>query len=269
MLQSRPFGEDVSMQPDILFIHGAFTRAARWDAWLSFFTAAGHRCIAPSLPAHDPPDPGGLARLTFQDYVRAVCDVHATFARPPVVIGHSMGGLIAQHLAVRAECAALVLISSTPPWPTRGTRHALPYLLPYFLPVMTGRAIRANPEAAKKLVLHDLTPDEQQAQVPIFAYESGKAYRTVVFGRAPVPEGAVSCPVLCVNGGADRMLAGSVGGSLAAFYTADHMIFPGRGHSLVAASLVEPVATSVRAWIDGLNLGEPVAPGSFRQHAIV
>jgi len=257
------------MRPDILFIHGAFTRAARWDPWVSFFTAAGHRCVAPSLPAHDPPDPKGLARLTFADYVAAVTEVHATFARPPIVIGHSMGGLIAQHVAARAECAALILISSTPPWPTRGTRYALPYLLPYFLPVVSGRTIRANPEAALKLVLHDLSPVEQHEQLPIFAYESGKAYRTVVFGRARVAEGAVTCPVLCVNGGADRMLASSVGGSLAAFYTADHLVFPGHGHSLVAASLVETVATSVRDWIDRLDLHEPGAGASFGERAVV
>ncbi len=257
------------MRPDILFIHGAFTRARRWDPWVSFFTAAGYRCIAPSLPAHDPPDPRGLARLTFADYVTALAEVHSGFARPPIVIGHSMGGLIAQHLATRAECAALILISSTPPWPTRGTRYALPYLLPYFLPVVAGRTIRANPEAAIKLVLHDLTAAEQREQVPMFAYESGKAYRTVVFGRARVPEGAVTCPVLCVSGGADRMLAGSVGGSLAAFYTADHMVFPDRGHSLVAGSLVGTVASAVRDWIDRVALCEPATDASFRRRAVV
>ena len=255
------------MLPNILFIHGAFTRAARWDPWVSFFTAAGYRCVAPSLPAHDPPDPSALAKLRFADYLAAVAAVHRTFDRPPIVIGHSMGGLVAQHLAASADCAALVLISSTPPWRTRGTRFALPYLLPYLLPVLAGRPIRANPEAAIKLVLHDLSPAEQQELVPIFAYESGKAYRTVVFGRARVAEGAVRCPVLCVNGGDDRMLSRSVGGRLAAYYMADHIVFPGHGHSLVAGSLVETVATSVRDWID--RLSPDVHAASFRRRAVV
>jgi pimeloyl-ACP methyl ester carboxylesterase len=237
------------VRPDILFIHGAFTRGARWRSWLRYFNAAGYRCYAPSLPAHDPPDPRALSRLTFADYVDAFTAIHARFDTPPIVIGHSMGGLVAQHLATRRECAALVLLSSTPPWPTRGTRYALPYLLSYVVPVITGRPIQASAKAARDLVLHDLTPAEQRELASIFAYESGKAYRTLVFGRGRVRAGAVDCPVLCVNGGQDRLLAQSVGGKLARFYRADHMVLAAHGHSLVAESLIRTVAMPVRAWL--------------------
>jgi pimeloyl-ACP methyl ester carboxylesterase len=253
VLELRRKGDRFMQQPDILFVHGAFTRAARWQPWVSFFTAAGYRCVAPSLPGHDPPDPALLAKLTFMDYVNAVAEVHRTFVRPPIVIGHSMGGLIAQHLAARAECAALVLVSSTPPWPLRGTRHTLPYLSSYVLPALAGRTIRVNSSAARDLVLHDLAPAEREELLSILAYESGKAYRTMVLGLAPVAAGAVRCPVLCVSGGADRMLAPSVGRRLAKFYGADHIVVPGHGHSLVAASLVGAVAVSVREWLDGLG----------------
>jgi pimeloyl-ACP methyl ester carboxylesterase len=239
------------LRPDILFIHGAFTRGARWRPWVRYFSAAGYRCFAPSLPAHDPPDPAALAELTFADYVEALARVHATFQTPPIVIGHSMGGLVAQHIAARLECAALVLLSSTPPWRTRGTRHALPYLMSYVLPVVTGRPIKASESAAKTLVLHDLTPAEQRALAPTFAYESGKAYRTVVFGQSPVDRDAVKCPVLCVNGGKDRLIASSVGVRLAQFYNADHIVLAANGHSLVADSLIPTVAAPVRAWLAG------------------
>jgi pimeloyl-ACP methyl ester carboxylesterase len=245
------------VRPDILFIHGAFTRGARWRSWLRYFTAAGYRCYAPSLPAHDPPDPAALSRLTFADYVAFFADIHARCDAPPIIIGHSMGGLVAQHLAARRECAALVLLSSTPPWPTRGTRYALPYLLSYVLPVITGRPIRATARAARDLVLHDLTPAEQRELAPIFAYESGKAYRTLVFGRGRLRADAIDCPVLCVNGGDDRLLAQSVGGKLARFYRADHMVFAAHGHSLVAESLIRTVAVPVRTWLarHGLDHG--------------
>jgi pimeloyl-ACP methyl ester carboxylesterase len=187
--------------------------------------------------------------LRFDDYVDAIAKVVGTFDRPPILIGHSMGGLIAQHLAARSECAALVLLSSTPPWRPGGTRHTLPYLLSYALPVLAGRPLRATSRAARDLVLHDLTAAEQAALAPLFAFESGKAYRTVVFGKGRLDPRAVDCPVLCVNGGQDRLLGRSVGVRLARFYGAEHMVFAAQGHSLVADSLLATVAAPVRVWL--------------------
>ena len=105
--------------------------------------------------------------------------------------------------------------------------------------------------------------------MPIFAYESGKAYRTMVFGGAPMRRGAVRCPVLVVSGGADRLLRPAVAARLADFYNAEHLIFPGRGHSLVAESLIETVAAEVREWIEGLPAMEGSASPSVREDAVV
>lgn len=252
----------------ILFIHGAFTRASRWQPWVGYFSSLGYSCHAVSLPAHDPPDPARLAGLTFTDYVAAMCAEVARFGTPPILVGHSMGGLIAQHVAAATTCAALVLVSSAPPWRPGATRWSLPYTFTYFLGVAAGRPIRANRKAALELVLHDLPPEDQAALVPDFAYESGKAYRTMVLGRAPMAPGAVRCPVLCVSGGDDRVLRPKDGRSLAAFYGADHLVFPGQGHSLVARSTVDTIAGAVGRWIADRAALAPLEP-SFRAAAVV
>ena len=240
------------MKPPILFIHGAFTRGQRWRSWLAYFRAAGFTCVAPSLPAHDPPDRAALKRLTFRDYVDAMVAVHATLDAPPVVIGSSMGGLVAQHVAARTRSAGLVLVSSAPPWRNGGRMRAYPYALGYFMPVLTGRPLSANRRAALELVLHDLSPEEQAEFLAILADESGKAYRTMVLGRAPMAPGAVACPVLCISAGADRLFRPVVAERLAAFYDAEHLILPGAGHTLAAESLVETIGSEIVAWIDGL-----------------
>jgi pimeloyl-ACP methyl ester carboxylesterase len=216
---------------------------------------------------HDPPDRRLLRKLTFDHYLEAVMRAYNALPRQPVVIGHSMGGLIAQHVAAKVPCAGLVLVSSTPPWRTGTTRHAVPYTLRYALPVITGRPIRSNARAALDLVLHDLSPEEQRELVPIFAYESGKAYRTMIFARRPVPRGAVHCPVLVVSGGADRLLRKSVGAKLAAYYGAEHMYVPNHGHSLVADSLMDTVATGILQWVD--RLPQSASSASFQADAVV
>lgn len=250
------------MNPPILFIHGAFTRAQRWQPWLSYFRKAGYTCLAPSLPAHDPPDMEALARLTFDDYVDAMVAAHATLDAPPIIIGSSMGGLIAQHVAVRTKSAGLVLISSAPPWRGGGKIGAAPYALFYAIPIAAGWALRGNKDAARKLVLHDLSPAEQDFFLAIFADESGKAYRTMVTGGAPIPEGAMKCPVLCLSAGADRLFKPVVAERLAAFYKARHLVFPG-GHTLASGALLEPIGAAIIDWI------ETIASPSFQPDAIV
>jgi pimeloyl-ACP methyl ester carboxylesterase len=257
------------VKPPILFIHGAFTRARRWRPWLSYFTAAGYECAAPSLPGHDPSDRRQLVRLTLADYVDAMLEVVARFDRPPMVIGHSMGGLIAQHVAANSKCAGLVLIASTPPWRTGAPLGAVPYTLRYVLPVAIGQPIRASRAVALKLVLHDLLPAEQEELMPNMAYESGKAYRTLVLGNAPVDASAVRCPVLVVSGGADRLLKPSVGEGLARFYRAEHFVVPGRGHSLIADSILELVAAPVLGWIEHPGAGQFAPAPSLLAEAVV
>ena len=253
------------MKPPLLFIHGAFTRGKRWRSWLAHFRAAGFTCVAPSLPAHDPPDMAALARLTFRDYVDAMVAVHATLDAPPVIIGSSMGGLVAQHVAAKTKSAGLVLVSAAPPWRGGGRMRAVPYAISYFFPVLFGLAMRGNKQAALELVLHDLSPEEQAEFLAIFADESGKAYRTVILGGPPMAEGAVKCPVLCLSASADRLFRPVVAERLAAFYNAKHLIFPG-GHTLAAGSLLEPIASEIIAWIGDLAA---TAQPSFQPGAIV
>ena len=253
------------MKPPLLFIHGAFTRAARWRSWLDHFHAAGFICVAPSLPAHDPPDMAALAQLTFQDYVDAMVAVHATFDTPPVIVGSSMGGLVAQHVAARTRSAGLVLISSALPWRGGGKMAAVPYALSYFFPVLFGRPMRGNKNAALKLVLHDLSQEEQAEFLAIFADESGKAYRTMVTGSAPIRDGAVKCPVLCLSARDDLLFQPSVAERIAAFYKAKHVVFPG-GHTLAAGAIRQQVVAEIVGWIE--TLGQSAEP-SFRKGAIV
>jgi pimeloyl-ACP methyl ester carboxylesterase len=240
------------MLPPILIIHGACSQSSHMEPWASYFRAAGCKVAAPSLPGHGPTDRAVLARMTVERYVEAVLGVHSRFDRPPVVIGHSMGGLIAQHLAARAECVGIVLVSSVPPFALTARLKTVRYGLPLILPIIRGKPFQPTREGLRTLALHDLSVAEREELLADFSAESGLAFRSMALGRAGLPADAVRCPVLSVSGTRDRLIPQSVYRKLARRYSADEIVIPGRGHWLLAGSLVPSVAARVLAWIKGL-----------------
>lgn len=95
----------------VLMLHGAGGGAWEWNVWRRVFAAAGHEVQCPDLV----PCAAGLEATRLADYaaqVEAVAD-----ASVEVVIGASLGGLLALQLAARRPCRALMLVNPLPPAP--------------------------------------------------------------------------------------------------------------------------------------------------------
>ena len=101
----------------ILFIHGAFGGAWMWrEIFLPYFARRGRASVALSLRGHGASE--GRAQLSetrLPDYCNDVQRALAEFKEPPIVVAHSLGGLLAQLLIGREELRALVLLASLPP----------------------------------------------------------------------------------------------------------------------------------------------------------
>lgn len=106
---------------DIIFVHGMFQNPKSWEKWTGFFSAKGFNCVTPAWPLHfgEPSDlradpPAGLGDLHLADVITSIeAEVHR-FDRP-VMIGHSVGGLITQLLNARGLLSAGVAINSVAP----------------------------------------------------------------------------------------------------------------------------------------------------------
>ncbi len=105
-----------------MFIHGAWLTPLCWDNWVQFFSARGYSCIAPPWPFHemsvqmlraDPP--AGLARLGVAEIVDRYAARIRIEKTPPILIGHSFGGLWVQLLLDRGLGAAGVAIHPAAP----------------------------------------------------------------------------------------------------------------------------------------------------------
>jgi pimeloyl-ACP methyl ester carboxylesterase len=237
------------MPPPLVLIHGAFSHPGHLAGWVNFFSRAGFPCHAPSLPGHAPVDPRALAHIGLEEYRAALQAEIAKLPAPPVLIGHSMGGLLAQQLASIVPCRALVCVASAPPWMLIPPPSALPYFLPLLPAILTGRALASTAAALRFLALNNLPEAEQRALLPTFGGESGRAYRAMALGLARLPGKPFAGPVLCLSGSADRLIADRTSRALTRFYGARHAVFAGRGHWLIATSAEQEVAGTVLSWL--------------------
>jgi len=105
------------MKPPVLFIHGAFCGPWSLEGLQKKFEKAGYPCKAPALRFHDQARaPAALGTTGLADYAADLQHVISALKKPPILVGHSMGGLLAQQLAARVKVAALVLLAPSAPW---------------------------------------------------------------------------------------------------------------------------------------------------------
>src|SRR5688500_3590131 len=90
----------------IVFVHGMFQNDKSWKNWVSYFEQLGYRCIAPAWPLHDGEPkalrenpPAGLGDLRLNQVTMKMEEVVTSLDEKPIMIGHSVGGLITQVLA--------------------------------------------------------------------------------------------------------------------------------------------------------------------------
>lgn len=113
---------------NVVFIHGLWVSYTAWQPWIEHYAAQGHHAIAPPWPgehetaAGSRENPATQAGFGLNDLTAHFAGVLGQFDSPPIVVGHSFGGLIAQKLLSQGLASAAVAID---PAPIKGVR-ALP-----------------------------------------------------------------------------------------------------------------------------------------------
>ena len=117
---STPASDSASAET-IVLIHGMWMTPLSWEHYASHYIDRGHRVIAPAWPGLDKEpaelrrDPAPLRGLSIKDIVDHYDKIIRGLDRPPIIIGHSFGGLFAQLLLDRGLGAAGVALSTAAP----------------------------------------------------------------------------------------------------------------------------------------------------------
>src|SRR5580658_10308855 len=115
-----------------VFVHGLWLHASSWGPWLELFQEAGYAPTAPGWPGDSDTveetrrDPSQVAGKGIDDAVDHYARIIRGLDAPPIVIGHSFGGLIVQRLLGQDLAAAAVAID---PAPIKGVLYLPPSAL--------------------------------------------------------------------------------------------------------------------------------------------
>jgi len=207
----------------------------------------GYDCITPTLRLHDispaqTSDPS-LGTTSLLDYAKDLEEEIKKLDTEPIIMGHSMGGLLAQILGSRGLAKSLVLLTPAPPAGISALKYSV---IKSFWGSFTRwgfwrKAHRFSFDEAAYAVLNLLPGKEQEEVYSKFVYESGKAAAEIGFwyldsqGASKVDESKITCPVLVIAGKHDRITPASISRKIAKKYKAvsTYKEYPNHAHWVV------------------------------------
>jgi pimeloyl-ACP methyl ester carboxylesterase len=253
----------------IVLIHGAWMTPRSWDPFRRFYEQRGYRVLTPPWPRIEGEveeirrDPSEMAGLGISEIVDGYEQVIRLLDEPPIIMGHSFGGLFVQMLLDRGLGAAGVAIDAAAP---KGVLR-LPFsqikaLSPVLLnPANVRRAVPLDFEQFRYAFANTMTDREAREA---FELNAIPAPGRIVFqaGLANFNPRAASkvdyrnnrrAPLLLIAGSEDHIVPASVNQSTLRKYrhssaTTDFAEFSGRSHLIVAQTGWEEVAEHALSW---------------------
>lgn len=243
----------------LLFVHGAWHGAWCWNEhFLPYFAEHGYEAHALSLRGHGESESDKSLRVTrIRDYVADVAAVAADLNAPPVLVGHSMGGLVVQMYLEEHSAVGGVLLASDPVRGVLATTLRIARRHPWAF--MKANAtwnlfpIVATPDLAREAFFTDSMSDAQ-----VVAYhqkmqgESYLGYLDMLF-RLPKPK-RVKVPMLVLGAKEDAIFTAAEVEATATAYGTEPVMFSGMGHDMMLESGWRDVADAILVWL-GERLG--------------
>lgn len=244
----------------VLFVHGMFMTGRAFEPWQRWFEARGFTTSSPSWPgraappadARRSPDPV-LETLTLTALVDQFEAASRALPEPPLLVGHSMGGLVVQLLLQRGVGAKAVVLGSAPPLGIRSfawshLRSNAAVLWPSSAPIVP------TLDWFRYAFFHTATADElQRAFEAHIVPESRRVGKGPLGAEAKVDFTKPRAPLLFLSGELDRIIPPSLNEKNAAAYAAsagltEREVLPGRTHFLMSQPGWEALAERALGW---------------------
>jgi pimeloyl-ACP methyl ester carboxylesterase len=254
-------------KPPLFLIHGMWSTPHVWDWFAERYREQGHVVAAPALPYHDvdpaaPPSPL-LSTIGVQDYVDALLAALRELPERPVIVGHSMGGMLAQKVAEAAGARGLVLLS---PAPTASAQNLAVAPLRTVFGIATSKnwwksPIKIDPERARWGIFNEVPAPVAEEEIGKLVWDSGRVLFQISMPWADksratrVDYSRLDMPALVVVGDRDRITPIATARATARNLTGtvDYREVSGAGHWLFHDPVRDRVAAEIDRFLDSLD----------------
>lgn len=249
----------------ILFITGAFVSNESWNEWSDFYENRGYKTFAPAWPFKDAP-PAVLRRRHPDSQVASIRlaqlithfeEIARSFPEKPIIIGHSIGGLIAQILNQKGLASAAIAIHSVPP---QGIlTFKLSFLkagwgpLGFFTPTKK-TFFMSFPQWQYAFTNGMELELQEKGYLQLAIPESKLVVRDTITSVAKVDFSKPHRPLLLIAGDTDHTIPNQLNYDNYKKYTdknsvTDYKIFPGRNHFVLGQPGWQEIAIYILEWL--------------------
>lgn len=244
-----------SKNTPLLFIHGAWHGAWCWDEYfLPFFAERGYAVYALSLRGHGQSD--GQERLRWssaKDYLTDIAETTAKLPRPPIIIGHSMGGYLVQKYLESRTLPGAILLASAPPQGVLGATLRIARRFPkkfikLNLKLSLYPAVETAELAQKQFFSENMPQEKVDRYFNLLGDESYRTFLDMLVFNLPRPE-RVNTPMLVLGSSNDAIFTvDEVIATARAYNTEPH--FFSMAHDMMLEVGWEQVAEKMLAWLE-------------------
>ena len=243
----------------VVMVHGAFCGGWTFDSFRKPFEAQGWSVLTPDLRGHEPgAAPDSVAGLSMATYAADIAALCAGLPEPPVLLGHSLGGLVAQLAARRTKLRALVLLAPSPPWGVAGSslEEGAIALGVHMLGAFFSGAVRPDRSLMRMYSLNRMPEVEREAIIGRMSVESGRAVGEALnwwldpFMTTSVGAGVLGTPSLALVGDHDVVHPPATVRQIARRIGAEVQVLPGMSHWLPFEPGWEAAAEAAIAWLE-------------------
>jgi len=195
--------------------------------------------------------------VSMRDYARDIVALCRKLDEPPILVGHSMGGLVAQMAARKVQPKALVLLAPSPPWGLVGwsLEEAMNAFGAQVASLISGGALDPNRELMRHHCLQRMSHAEAAPILARMRPESSRAVSETLnwwldpFMSTSIGPGALPGPSLVISGGEDRVHPPSTGRLVAQRIGGEFVTVPNMSHWLVGEPGWQGVADLALSWL--------------------